>query len=151
MKKLVNINKDTTSFETTFNEVANEYANKLRFTTRMEYLVWREQWKMDFAIVERNYMKERYQSRINVCQRPEKIERYTKLLGDLKTLDAAEYAILNEIREKYIIDVNPWCKEIKYIGNRQLVYYMLVIRKAGKIRSKIEREKRLAEESAILK
>jgi hypothetical protein len=137
MTTLIYRNKQTDSFIELFNQLANDYASKLTFVTREEYLAWRKQWKEDFKIVEIQHKFEKWDMMKSSCVLPRKIEMYEKKLKTLPAYTAEQSKRIIEIQAKYISDFNlkPWA-----IASHYVVWYMQIIRKAGKIRAGKQRE-----------
>lgn len=132
MTTLIYRNKETDSFIELFNQLANDYASKLTFVTKEEYLAWLKQWKEDFKLVETQHKFEKWERMKSSCVLPNKIEMYERKLKSLPEYTAEQSKRLLEIQAKYLSDfsLKPWT-----IASHYVVWYMLILRKAGKIRA----------------
>lgn len=131
----------TQPFVTWFNQYAESYdASKLNFNTREEYLDWVKQWKEDMKIVTITHSWERYTYKQGVCQLEEKIKKYQIKLDKLPVLTPEQINRYNVRMQQFLADydLKPWFSSSFY-----LVWYMLILRKAAKMKAAKQREKRL--------
>lgn len=137
MNTLIYRNKETTTFTSLFNQLAVDYSSKLTFVTREEYLEWVKKWKEDYKIVDAHHKITKLSGCRDSCVLPKKIEMYQKRLDNIVDLTPEQLVRLKEIEAKYLIEFNlkPW-----FISSHYLVWYMLIIRKAGKLRAANQRE-----------
>ena len=140
MNTLINRNKKTTTFEAAFIQSATNYSTKLTFVTREEYLDWVKQWKEDFKLIDRHHKIQCLTWRLNVSRLQPKIDRLQKNIDRLIPLNESEIIRLKQIEAQYINDfkLHPW-----QVCSHYLFWYMLVKRKAGKIRANVQRTLRL--------
>lgn len=139
MKSLINRNY-TGSFDTVFNENAVAFAKKLTFTTRGEYLEWVKQWKTDYKLVERQHKIVRYLGMRDHCITEVKKNLYQKKLDSVTELTVEERSQYDGIMNRFRIDVGlpTW-----FDSSYSLVLYVLILRKAGKIRAGEKRSERI--------
>lgn len=140
MHSLIYINKEVDSVEGLIYNLAEEYVSKLTFTTREEYLSWVKQWKEDVKIVTLYHTQIKYCGNRNACIRQEKIDYWQKKLDKLPSLSDEQKKRVDELMQQYLKDYNlkDWFKSSHY-----LFWYMLIVRKASKLRAKAQRELRL--------
>lgn len=130
MRTLINRNQETTSFIEIFNKLANDYVSKLTFTSREEYLAWVKQWKEEFKIVEMQHKLEKWNGGKTVCVLPHKIDAYEKKLATVISFTPEQSNRLIDIQAKYALEFNV---KPCFICSHHLLWYMLIIRKSGKI------------------
>ena len=139
MKSIINRNY-TGSFDAVFMENAVAFSTKLTFVTREEYLAWVKQWKSDCKLVERQHKIERYCGMRDHCITETKKNYYQKRLDtipDLTVEERAQYdALMNRFRTE--TGMPTW-----FTSSYCLVIYMLIHRKAGKLRARTQRNIRV--------
>jgi hypothetical protein len=129
--------------KTAFDNAALAHVDKLTFNTRSEYLAWVAQWKEDYRFISAT----RKISRLSRYTTAPKIERANKLIEKIN----AEFP-----PEKYTEIANRLTKQLEVEYGIKFTYwkpstynfimYLLVARKASKLRAAKKREERLAAE-----
>ncbi len=141
MRELVYINRNIDNVDAVMNKLAEEYVQKLTFNTREEYLVWVKQWKEDMKIVTLYHTTTKYTFMKNGCKRVDKIDRYTNKLNKMPKLTEPQVKRADELMDQYFKDYNL----SKYFkSSHYLFWYMLILRKASKIKAGKQRAERLA-------
>ena len=139
MKSLINRNY-TGSFDAVFMENAVAFSTKLTFVTREEYLDWVKQWKTDYKLVERQHTIEKYSYRRDHSATEAKQNHYQKILDkilDVSVEERGQYdALMNRFRTE--VGLPTW-----FSSSYSLVLYMLIYRKAGKLRARTQRNIRV--------
>jgi hypothetical protein len=122
------------------NKIAEEYSAKLKFVTREEYLAWVKQWKEDYKLIEKHHKITKYTERQAKCILPKKVEYYKNKLDKVPKLSPSEVLRLKTLEAQYLNDfgLRPW-----FVVSEYLVWYMLIMRKAGKLRAKQQRDIRI--------
>ncbi len=132
--------------ETAFNRAALAHVDKLTFNTRGEYLAWVAQWKEDY----KHLSAARKIERLNRYTTQVKIDRADKEIAKLETVylpaKTAEIKdrLTKRLETEYGIKFTYW-KPSNYV----LIMYLLVARKASKLRAAKKREERIAAEKAV--
>lgn len=134
-----------------FNRAALAHVEKLTFNTRSEYLAWVKQWKEDYrclSVARRIERLNRYTTQPKIDRANKLIEKlnvqcpnekYTEIVDRLANLSMpAQY------RTDYGIKFLYW-KPSTY----NLLMYLLVVRKASKLRAAVKRATRIAAEKAV--
>jgi hypothetical protein len=132
MNSLINRNKKTTTFEELFIQLAMNQVSKLPFTTKEEYLAWVDQWKSDFKLVMTQYKFDTWEYKKNGCIRPEKIAYYQKKLDSLPKFTVEDINRYGTLVKQFLAAYNPPCYSSFSL---YLVWHMLIVRKAGKLKS----------------
>lgn len=129
----------TESFDSMFNRVAMNHTSKLSFTTKEEYLTWRKQWKEDYNKIVVLHKAESLYWKMTSCRVPEKVEYYTKKHNAIQPIADAikkDDVFMSRYR-KYESEIREFYGWGPYwtISSYVMVVYMLIVRKAGKIRA----------------
>lgn len=121
----------TTTFTAEFEKAARMHVEKLTFNTRDEYLIWVKQWKEDYKNLTATIRVSEYQWKASVACDPVRIEYFTNCLKKLPVV-GPEFAIrVGQLNEQFFKEYG-----IRTYGNvKYLVWYLLAVRKAGKLRS----------------
>lgn len=146
MKTLINRNKETTPFDSVFIQLAMNQSSKLPFTTKEEYLTWVKQWKADFKIVSQAYTRQKYEWGRDACQLPEKIARKRAKVNKIAPLTEAENARIGVLNGEFLA---AYGLPSYYTCLLYLLWHMLVLRKAGKLKSHAQYVMRKQEEMAV--
>jgi hypothetical protein len=145
------------SFQAEVETEAARLSATLPFNTREEYLSWVKQWKEDYKAVWRSYQIEKYTAKYNACVNVNKVAYYKKKLESIPALTEQEQVSVKRCTEnarELYKDKNPEKNAYRYdwtvvfTTGYWLVIFMLVQRRASKIRAKIKREERLAQQAA---
>jgi hypothetical protein len=135
-----------------FDDAAKAHVDKLKFNTREEYLLWVQQWKEDYKHIlflhKLNKLAERLPGEwINMKLVPIENEKRARLEKQMEVLKTK----FDENKAKKISDelsqVIQTEQNIHWIGGSgfstyHLILYLLVCRKASKIRAGVKREER---------
>jgi len=132
MHILIYRNEETTTFISLFNQLATDYTSKLKFITKEEYFSWLKQWKEDYKIIDRKHKVDKFVWFRDHCVIQKKIELYQKRLDAIPDFTPEENARYAVLCDQYLSDFNlkPW-----FVLTRYLVWYMLIIRTASKLRA----------------
>jgi hypothetical protein len=146
MNKLIYRNQEL-DFNALFMEAAMNHTTKLTFITREEYLAWVKQWKEDYKNIVHLYTIEKWEH--HPARLPERIKYFEDRVKALKAKPgfwAAEVVTkrVEEIKQQILTEYSSM-----YVGRRlyAVVMYLLVARKAGKIRANTQRNLRLLAEA----
>jgi hypothetical protein len=142
MQKLIYRNQ-TLAFQALFMEAAMNHIAKLTFTTRDEYLVWVKQWKEVYKNIVHLYIIDKYGWRNAHCTTQAKREWYAakadreRAKAGFWSKEEAQVkvrALEDQIKKEYGMYVSGFYVDLMYL---------LVVRKAGKIRANAQRNLRL--------
>lgn len=146
MKNMIYRNETTTTFAAAFAEAAISLSTKLNFTTREEYLEWVKQWKAAYKLVEKQHRIDTYCYRRDHCITESKSAYYQKKLDAITDPNLEEKtrysALMTNMRD--FAGMKEWFSDSYW-----LVIYMLVLRKAGKIKAKAQRNARVLELATV--
>ena len=126
-----------------FNAAVAMHVDKLTFNTRSEYLAWVVQWKEDYRYISAT----RKISRLSRYTTAPKIDRANKLIDKINAQFPPEKyteidnRLTKQLQDEYGIKFQYW-KPSTY----NFIMYLLVARKASKLRAAKKREERLAAE-----
>ena len=139
MKTLIN-KTYTGSFDAVFMENAVSFSTKLTFTTREEYLDWVKQWKTEYKLVQRQHTIEKYSCRRNHSITAVKQNHYQKMIDKIPAITAEERSQYDGLMNRFRTEIGlpTW-----FACSYSLILYMLIYRKAGKIRANVQRNLRL--------
>lgn len=147
------------SFEQQSTTEAQRISSTLLFTTRHEYLEWVKQWKIDYKAVWKSYLREKYNYKYSICKNPAKVEYYKKKLDSVPVLTEDEQACVNRsisLAKSIYLSTRPTHVGYIYDWTRVfdttrywLVIFMLIIRKASKLKAAQERDKRLKSTTVV--
>jgi hypothetical protein len=142
MQKLLYRN-DNDNFQALFIQTAMNHISKLTFTTRDEYLVWVKQWKEDYRNIVHLYTIKKYET--HPTQLEERTKWYADKANHLK--EKIGYWPLADIAKRAEVINAQMSKEYGlYVYSNNLYYtllYLLMVRKAAKIRANQQRNARL--------
>ncbi len=129
-----------------FEAAAKAHAEKLTFNTREEYLAWVKQWKEEYRYVSalrRIEKLQRFTLPDKIKKAEKQIEQIEKKIDPVKAKDILRN-ITDRIEKEYGLkrQYYPW-------STYSLIMYLLVSRKASKIRAAKKREERIAAEQAL--
>lgn len=134
-----------TNFNAEFARVAEQLSHKLTFNTRDEYLVWVKQWKEDYKNLTNAIRNNRVSWKLQMAQKPERIAYFK----------AASEKASNVPKEFYDVRITMLNNQILadhgvrvYHNWSFIAIYLLVLRKASKIRSERCYQARKAQEVA---
>lgn len=136
------IYKDNTwLFISRFNKCVESYdPSKLNFNTREEYLNWVKQWKEDMNIVTYKHTKNKLSWKRDACVRQDKIDRYQSMVNNMPELTEEQNARYNTLMNQFLADYGL---HHYFSSSHYLVWYLLIIRKAAKIKACAQRVLRL--------
>lgn len=147
------------SFEHEFLTEAQRISSTLPFTTREEYLVWTKHWKEDYKAVWKSYLREKYNYKYSNCKNPAKVEYYKKKLDSVGVLTEVERACVDRsisLAKSIYLTSKPTDREYIYQWARifdasryWLIVFMLIIRKASKLKATQERDKRIKQTAVV--
>lgn len=129
------------NFDSLFMDNVHAYdAKKLNFNTREEYLNWVKQWKEDMKTVALAHTRYKLYCKRDHCERQEKKNRHQARLNKLPELNDVQNARLEVLKNSFLVDYNlkPY-----FYCTHYLVWYLLVLRKAAKIKANAQRALRL--------
>lgn len=151
--------QQTSSFEQEFLTEAERLISTLPFTTREEYLIWTKQWKEDYKAVWKSYLREKYNYKYSICKNPAKVEYYKKKLDSVHVLTEVEQACVDRsisLAKSIYLTTKPTDREYIYHWARifdssryWLIVFMLIIRKASKLKAAQERDKRIKQATVV--
>lgn len=123
-----------------FLAAAEKHVEKLTFNTREEYLNWVKEWKEDYK-----YLSAWQRiGKLHRFTKKEKVDRAEKQVAEIKVkFPHAKYnETVTRVKDRLVKEY-----DIKWGTNDYtLIRYMLVIRKASKLRSAIKRQERILSE-----
>ena len=132
MKTLI-YRDSTTTFQSLFDKIAEDFSSKLKFTTKEEYLAWVKNWKFEMNILDRANRVMVYSFKRDACKKQSKIDNYQKKYDSVKVLTPEEEVVWGGVKFRCTqeADINIWQAHLTV-----LIWYMLALRKAGKIRAR---------------
>lgn len=140
MLNLIYRNRDK-DFGALFMDNVHAYdAKKLNFNTREEYIDWVKQWKEDMDFVVYKHTKNKRTWKRDACVRADKISKYQACVDNMPELTTVQTTRYNELMNKFLVDydLKHW-----FASSYYLVWYMLIIRKAAKIKAAKQRDQQL--------
>lgn len=140
MKNLIYKTQDY-NFNAIFMDYVHAYdSKKLNFNTREEYLNWVKQWKEDMNIVVYQHTRNKYTYKRDACVLPVKIAKYQSLLDKMPELTDVQKARIEVLKQQYLSDYNL---PSYFYHTTWLIWHLLIIRKAAKIKANAQRSLRL--------
>jgi len=140
----------TEAFSPIFIKIAMNHTSKLTFITREEYLLWVKQWKDDYKKIS---LLHRYQKLVHlrdISVRTEKIEKLnSQIQSILLKFPGIEFDVELNSRINTIKDQLYSEYKIRHSSLKVILVYLLMIRKAGKIRANVQRNLRVLSESVV--
>jgi hypothetical protein len=134
-------------YEVDFNAAALDYSNILSFNAREEYLDWVKMWKEDYKAILLDYKRRTLEFIAGDTRRRE--DKRTVAKHCLEKLPVSDPVRFMELWTKKIAPelirngcIGPW--QIQYPSHYSSIIYMLVLRRAGKMRAGKLRAERLA-------
>lgn len=121
-----------TNFNAEFARVAEQLSHKLTFNTRDEYLVWVKQWKEDYKNLSNAIRNNRLVWKRDLAQQEEKIARLNEKLTKAPDVPEEFYTTgIASLNNQLFADTGFR----SYSDWKIIAIYLLVLRKAGKIRA----------------
>ena len=134
-----------TNFNAEFARVAEQLSHKLTFNTRDEYLVWVKQWKEDYKNLTNAIRNNQVSWKLRAAKKPERIA-YFKTISEKATDVPKEFydVRITILNNQLFAD----CGFRAYNSRTLIAIYLLVLRKASKIRAERCYQARKAQEVA---
>jgi hypothetical protein len=128
-----------------FLKVAEQLSQKLAFNTRDEYLVWVKQWKDDYKNLSNAIRNNTITWKHSVARKPERIAYFAAALAKVADVPSEFHKNrLLVLNNQAFADIGCRC----YNSRLFIAWYLLVLRKAGKIRAQRCYQARKAQEAS---
>ena len=142
MQKLMYRNQ-TLEFRSLFMEAAMNHIGKLTFTTRDEYLIWVRQWKEVYNNIVHLYIIQKNERHAAICRTKERQDWYMARANRERAktgfwTKAEEHIMVMELEDQIKKEYGMYVS-----GLLVDIMYLLVVRKAAKIRANTQRNARL--------
>jgi murein L,D-transpeptidase YafK len=145
MNKLI-YRSSNTNFNAEFVRVAEQLSHKLTFNTRDEYLVWVKQWKEDYKNLANAIRNNRFVWKHDMAKKPERIAYFKAKLDKAIDVPSTFYTErISALNNQLFADTGTRA----YSDWKTIAIYLLLLRKAGKIRAERCYQARKAQEALV--
>lgn len=123
----------TTTFAAEFEKAARNHVEKLTFNTRDEYIAWVKQWKEDYKNLVTTRRVYNYQWKASVACDPMHVKYFTNVLKGLPAVGPDFAVRVGKLNEQMYKEYS--LRSYGRYSEKYLTWYLLVIRRASKIRA----------------